>query len=59
MLKGGVIELTVDGNNVLSQKRILETNERVRDVRAGPNSKVLWVLTDGPNASLLQLAPAR
>ena len=59
MLKGGVIELTVDGTNVLSQKRILQTSERVRDVRAGPNSKVLWVLTDGPNASLLQLAPAR
>lgn len=59
-LKGtGVIELTVDGNNVLSQKRILETSERVRDVRASPNSNVLWVLTDGPNASLLQLAPAR
>ena len=60
MLKGaGVIELTVDGNNVLSQKRILQTSERVRDVRAGPNFKGLWVLTDGPNASLLQFTPAR
>ena len=59
-LKGvGVIELTVDGNNVLSQNRIFQTSERVRDVRAGPDSKVLWVLTDGPNASLLQLAPAQ
>ncbi len=58
MLRGGVIELTVNGTTVMSQKRVLQTSERVRDVRAGPGPAMLWVLTDGPNASLLQLAPA-
>ncbi len=55
----GVLELTVDGSAVLSQKRIFQSSERVRDVRPTFDGTALWVLTDGPDASLLQLAPAR
>ena len=52
-----VIELTVDGERVVSQRRVLELGQRVRDVRAGSDDRVLWVLTDGPDAELFQVTP--
>ena len=57
-LTGVVIELTVDGSKVTSQKRISETDERLRDVRPGRDGK-LWVVTDGPDGQLLRLTPSR
>ena len=55
-LKGpGVIELTVKGRNVVSQVRFFESSQRIRDVRAAPDGSSLWVMTDGPNAELIQV----
>ena len=57
-LKGeAVIELTMNGNAVVSQRRILELGKRIRDVRVGVDGRVLWVLTDGPDAELFQVTP--
>lgn len=57
-LKGtDVIEITVDGRRVVSQRRFLDIGERVRDVRAGLDDDGLWVLTDGPDAELFQVTP--
>ena len=57
-LKGkAVIELTMKGNEVVSQRRILELGKRIRDVRAGVDDRLLWVLTDGPEAELFQVTP--
>ena len=57
-LTGTVIELRVKGNQVISQERILELGERIRDVRPSHDGKLLWVLTDGPDAQLFQVVPA-
>ena len=54
-----VTELTVKGEKVVSQRRILELGERIRDVRAGINDHLLWVLTDGPDAELYQVTPGQ
>ena len=57
-LKGeAVIELTMNGNAVVFQRRILELGQRIRGVRAGFDERVLWVLTDGPDAELFQVTP--
>ncbi len=53
-----VLELTVKGAKVISQRRFLELGKRIRDVRAGYDYKSLWVMTDGPAAELFQITKA-
>jgi len=53
-----LVRLDVRDGKVAGEERLLqELNERIRDVRAGPDG-ALWVLTDGPSGRLLRLAPA-
>ncbi len=52
---GAILQLTMSGNTVVSQRRFLEFNKRIRDVRAGVNDHLLWILTDGPDAELFQI----
>lgn len=50
-----LLRLTLDGNKVTGEERLLESlNERIRDVRVGPDGYV-YVLTDGGNGRLLKL----
>lgn len=52
-----LIRLTLDGDTVVAEERLLqERNERIRDVRQGPDGYV-YVLTDSSNGSLLRIAP--
>ena len=52
-----LIRLTLDGDTVVAEERLLqERNERIRDVRQGPDGYV-YVLTDSSNGTLLRLAP--
>ncbi|MEJ8811230.1 PQQ-dependent sugar dehydrogenase [Variovorax ureilyticus] len=47
--------LTLNGNAVVSRERLLaDRNERIRDVRQGPDG-ALYLLTDSPNGKLLRL----
>lgn len=49
--------IRLDGNKVTGQEELLkELNERIRDVRAGPNG-YLWVLTDDREGKLIRLEP--
>ncbi|MCQ9423005.1 PQQ-dependent sugar dehydrogenase [Pseudomonas sp. LJDD11] len=45
------------GKIVGQQLLLSDRNERVRDVKVGPDG-LIYVLTDGPDGSLLRLAPA-
>lgn len=50
-----ILRLSLDGNKVLGEERLLESlNERIRDVRVGPDGFV-YALTDGSNGRLLKL----
>ncbi|MEC5318550.1 PQQ-dependent sugar dehydrogenase [Brenneria populi subsp. brevivirga] len=50
-----LIRLTLDGDNIVAQERLLnERNERIRDVRVGPDG-YLYVLTDHDNGKLLKV----
>ena len=52
-----LIRLTLDGNTVTGEERLLENlSRRIRDVRQGPDGWV-YVLTDGADAQLLRLKP--
>ncbi|MEP7038209.1 MAG: PQQ-dependent sugar dehydrogenase [Acidobacteriota bacterium] len=53
------MELTLNGEKVVSQRRFLELGKRIRDVRAGYDDKSLWVLTDDPAAELYQITQAK
>ena len=56
MLQGrGVVELTVKGRDVVSEARFFESSRRIRDVRAAPDASLLWIMTDGASAELLQV----
>jgi aldose sugar dehydrogenase len=54
-----VVEVTPQGDEVMSQRRFLEFDQRVRDVRAGHGDEDLWVLTDGPDAKLYRVTLSR
>ena len=45
-----------DGRATVSERVVPEVDERVREVRAGPDGLV-YLLTDGPGGRLLRLAP--
>lgn len=50
-----VLRVSLDGNTVTGEERLLESlNERIRDVRVGPDGYV-YALTDGSNGRLLRL----
>ena len=51
--------LELDGNRVLREERLLQgLNERIRDVRVGPDGLV-YLLTDSGDGWVLRLEPAR
>lgn len=51
-------QLRMDGNTVVSRRAVLtELNERIRDVREGPDG-MLYLLTDGSAGRLLRVSPA-
>jgi glucose/arabinose dehydrogenase len=59
MVPGFLVRLDVDGDKVGSEERMLrELDERIRDVRQGPDG-ALWMVTDYSEGRLLRLAPAR
>ena len=50
-----LIRLELDGDRVVGEEALLaQRNERIRDVRVGPDGKV-YVLTDAPDAKLLRI----
>ena len=52
-----LIRIELDGRNVVHQQRLLKAlNERIRDVRQGPDG-YLYLLTDNPDGRLLRLLP--
>ena len=53
-----VIVLSVDGNKVTEDGRILgDRNQRIHDVRVGPDG-YLYVLTDETDGQLLKVSPS-
>jgi glucose/arabinose dehydrogenase len=54
-----LIRLRVNGEKVVEEQRLLEDrNERIRDVRQGPDG-YLYVLTDEANGKLLKVGLAQ
>ena len=52
-----LIRLELDGDKVVAEERLLrELDQRIRDVRVGPDGYV-YVLTDGGNGALLRVSP--
>ena len=52
-----LVRITLDGNKVVAQERLLQSlNERIRDVRQGPDG-LLYLLTDERNGQLIRLLP--
>jgi glucose/arabinose dehydrogenase len=58
-LRGAMlVRLTLNGNAVTSEERLLQNlNERIRDVRQGPDG-ALWLLTDSSPGRILRVAPS-
>jgi glucose/arabinose dehydrogenase len=53
-----LVRLELNGDKVVKEERLLrEMNQRIRDVRMGPDG-ALWLLTDSANGQLLRLTPA-
>jgi glucose/arabinose dehydrogenase len=56
---GRLVRLELKDAKVVKEERLLDGfNERVRDVRQGPDG-LLYLLTDSPSGRLLRLSPAR
>ena len=52
-----LVRIALDGNKVVSQERLLrELNERIRDVRQGPDG-FLYLLTDNADGRVLKMLP--
>ncbi len=52
-----LVRITLDGNRVVSQERLLQPlNERIRDVRQGPDG-FLYLLTDNADGRVLKVLP--
>ncbi len=52
-----LIRITLDGNKVVAQERLLQPlNERIRDVRQGPDG-YLYLLTDNADGRVLRVLP--
>ncbi|TAK49089.1 MAG: PQQ-dependent sugar dehydrogenase [Xanthobacteraceae bacterium] len=53
-----LVRLSLDGDKVSGEERLLQSlNERIRDVREGPDG-ALWLLTDNAPGRILRLSPA-
>lgn len=53
-----LVRMTLDGEKVVGEERLLkELNERIRDVRQGPDG-FLYLLTDNANGRILRVRPA-
>ena len=53
-----LVRLEMDGNRVVREERLLRRlDERIRDVRQGPDGK-LYILTDSSEGAMLRLDPA-
>jgi glucose/arabinose dehydrogenase len=56
---GGLVRLRLAGDRVVAEERYqLEPNERVRDVREGPDG-LIYLLTDSPRGRIVRLEPVR
>jgi glucose/arabinose dehydrogenase len=54
-----LVRLELDGEKVVKEERLLTgLNERIRDVRQGPDG-ALWLLTDNGNGRVLRVTPAK
>jgi glucose/arabinose dehydrogenase len=54
-----VARLELDGDKVVKEERLLrELNERIRDVRSGPDG-ALWLVTDNSAGRILRVTPAK
>jgi glucose/arabinose dehydrogenase len=53
-----LIRLTLDGEKVLGEERLLQGRSRLRDVRMGPDGLV-YLLTDEAQGALLRLEPVK
>jgi glucose/arabinose dehydrogenase len=53
-----LIRLTLDGEKVLGEERLLQGRSRLRDVRMGPDGLV-YLLTDEAQGSLQRLEPVK
>ncbi len=51
-----LVRLTLDGERVVGEERLLEGIGRIRDVRVGPDG-LIYLLTDEANGRLLRLEP--
>ena len=52
-----LVRITLDGNKVVAQERLLPSqNERIRDVRQGPDG-FLYLLTDSADGRVLKVLP--
>ncbi|MDH4390612.1 MAG: PQQ-dependent sugar dehydrogenase [Aquabacterium sp.] len=52
-----LVRITLDGNKVVAQERLLQAqNERIRDVRQGPDG-FLYLLTDNADGRVLKVLP--
>ncbi|GCL63239.1 PQQ-dependent sugar dehydrogenase [Pseudaquabacterium pictum] len=52
-----LVRITLDGNKVVAQERLLQSlNERIRDVRQGPDG-LLYLLTDNADGRVLRVLP--
>lgn len=53
-----LVRLTLEGDKVVGEERLLVDHARIRDVRQGPDG-MIYVLTDEEKGELLRLVPAR
>ena len=53
-----LVRVTLDGEKATGEERLLrELNERIRDVRQGPDG-ALWLVTDSASGRILRVTPA-
>lgn len=54
-----LVRLELDGQKVVREERLLrDQNERIRDVRQGPDG-ALWLATDSSSGRILRVVPAK
>lgn len=52
-----LVRLTLDGERVVAEERLLEGIDRIRDVRVGPDG-LIYLLTDEDDGRVIRLEPA-